>query len=50
MLQEVRSTGMPFDPMRLEAGCLQVRAHCQQNTLQTHLQVLVCLSVVVKTK
>ncbi|CAK6966219.1 uncharacterized protein LOC128365896 [Scomber scombrus] len=23
MLQEVRSTGMPFDPMRLEAGCLQ---------------------------
>ncbi|XP_051261963.1 uncharacterized protein plekhg6 isoform X2 [Dicentrarchus labrax] len=23
MLQEVRRTGMPFDPMRLEAGCLQ---------------------------
>ncbi|XP_030014821.1 uncharacterized protein plekhg6 [Sphaeramia orbicularis] len=23
MLQEVRNTGKPFDPMRLEAGCLQ---------------------------
>ncbi|KAM4600634.1 uncharacterized protein plekhg6 isoform 2-T2 [Polymixia lowei] len=23
MLQEVRSTGKPFDPLRLEAGCLQ---------------------------
>lgn len=28
MLQEVRRTGKPFDPMKLEAGCLQVRAHC----------------------
>ncbi|XP_072317613.1 uncharacterized protein plekhg6 [Eucyclogobius newberryi] len=25
MLQEVRRTGTPFDPMRLEAGCLQFR-------------------------
>ncbi|XP_055084095.1 pleckstrin homology domain-containing family G member 6 isoform X2 [Periophthalmus magnuspinnatus] len=25
MLQEVRRTGAPFDPMRLEAGCLQFR-------------------------
>ncbi|XP_037532534.1 uncharacterized protein plekhg6 [Nematolebias whitei] len=25
MLQEVRRTGKPFDPMRLEAGCLQFR-------------------------
>nr|XP_046255094.1 uncharacterized protein plekhg6 [Scatophagus argus] len=25
MLNEVRRTGMPFDPMRLEAGCLQFR-------------------------
>lgn len=26
MLQEVRRTGKPFDPMRLEPGCLQVWA------------------------
>ncbi|XP_044064799.1 uncharacterized protein plekhg6 isoform X2 [Siniperca chuatsi] len=30
MLQEVRRTGQPFDPMRLEAGCLQwVETHPQ---------------------
>ncbi|XP_008290910.1 pleckstrin homology domain-containing family G member 6-like [Stegastes partitus] len=25
LLQEVRRSGKPFDPLRLEAGCLQVR-------------------------
>ena len=34
MLQEVRRTGDPFDPVRLEAGCLQVRVQCLQDTLQ----------------
>lgn len=32
MLQESRRTGMPFDPMRLEAGCLQVRILENVNT------------------
>ncbi|XP_029359790.1 pleckstrin homology domain-containing family G member 5 [Echeneis naucrates] len=33
MLEEVRSTGKPFDPMRLEAGCLQFheRFSCYQH-------------------
>lgn len=30
MLQEARRTGKPFDPMRLEAGCLQVCVHCKK--------------------
>lgn len=30
MLQEARRTGMPFDPMRLEAGCLQVCIRCKK--------------------
>lgn len=46
MLQEVRRTGMPFDPMRLEAGCLQVWIHCLQDTLQTYSEVCFWLSVV----
>lgn len=28
MLQEVRLTGQPFDPLKLEAGCLQVKFIC----------------------
>uniref|UniRef100_A0A8C2WID5 Pleckstrin homology domain containing, family G (with RhoGef domain) member 6 n=1 Tax=Cyclopterus lumpus TaxID=8103 RepID=A0A8C2WID5_CYCLU len=39
MLEEVRRTGQPFDPMALEAGCLQVRTHL----------VCFCLSVWVET-
>uniref|UniRef100_A0A4W6DFZ0 DH domain-containing protein n=1 Tax=Lates calcarifer TaxID=8187 RepID=A0A4W6DFZ0_LATCA len=34
MLHDVRRTGKPFDPMRLEAGCLQVGTHCLQDKLQ----------------
>lgn len=40
MLQEVRRTGKPFDPLRLEAGCLQVTLN--KNTFII-MSVCVCL-------
>lgn len=36
MLQEVRQTGMPFDPVRLEAGCLQVCIHARSLAKNVH--------------
>lgn len=39
MLQEARKTGKPFDPMRLDPGCLQVSSpapapHCLNDTVR----------------